>query len=134
MAWANSPALATQVASASVVVLPVKPELQEHSYPVPGAVTSVQDAPVPQAGVELQPSVSVYRDRGPQLCSKHRGCALFGGCDSSDIRCMHVTLSLHTIVYVQSSPVQVAAPSTMAQVVPVPQSMLLQPSVSAQHP
>ena len=105
--------VATQVASASVVVLPVKPELQEHSYPVPGAATSAQVAPVPQS-MPLQPSVSVYRDRGPQLCSKHRGCALFGGCDSSDIRCMHVTLSLHTIVYVQSSPVQVAAPFVVA--------------------
>ena len=49
--------VAPQLAIASVVVLPVKPELQEHSYPVPGAATSAQDAPVPQSML-AQPSVS----------------------------------------------------------------------------
>jgi hypothetical protein len=53
----ESQVFATQVACASLVVLPVKPELQEHSYPVPGAATSAQDAPVPQSML-AQPSVS----------------------------------------------------------------------------
>ena len=52
-----SQVFSTQVACASVVVLPVKPESQEHVYPVPGAATSAQDAPVPQL-VLAQPSVS----------------------------------------------------------------------------
>jgi hypothetical protein len=52
-----SQVFATQVASALVVSLPVKPELQEHVYPVFGAATSAQDAPVPQL-VLAQPSVS----------------------------------------------------------------------------
>ena len=59
-----SQVFATQVAIASVVVLPVKPELQEHSYPVPGAATSAQDAPVPQSML-VQPSVSAAGRQGP---------------------------------------------------------------------
>ena len=53
----ESQVFATQVAGASAVVSPVKPELQEHSYPVPGAATSAQDAPVPHSML-AQPSVS----------------------------------------------------------------------------
>ena len=53
----ESQVFATQLAAVSVVSLPVKPELQEHVYPVFGASTSAQVAPVPQ-GLLAQPSVS----------------------------------------------------------------------------
>ena len=56
--------VATQLAAVSVVSLPVKPELQEHVYPVPGAATSAQDAPVPQSML-AQPSVSAAGRQGP---------------------------------------------------------------------
>ena len=55
---------AAQLAAPLVVRLPVKPELQEHVYPQPGAATSVQDAPVPQLML-AQPSVSAAGAEGP---------------------------------------------------------------------
>ena len=58
----ESQVFATQVACSSAAVSPVKPELQEHSYPVPGAATSAQDAPVPQSML-AQPSVSAAGTR-----------------------------------------------------------------------
>jgi hypothetical protein len=64
-AWHSIPVItialvsASQVAAPSVVVLPLKPELQAHVYPVPGADTSLQVASLPQLTPE-QPSISAH--------------------------------------------------------------------------